>query len=212
MIFQDSIIYERFGLTNDNGGRYVLQKVDIDHLKTTIPHETRQYTGCEDEVGWLSLHGALESKVIEFANEINDWRDSHKKEVTSAITLKDRAFWVRTGPEFPSAKRHNQNTAGMLAIEAVCTDPDRVIEYERWYNTVHVPDMLSTELYHTAYRFRNLAYKAGRGAFLALYETEIDPMSAKQMFWEQFRPKWIEAGRVIDTMKVVSAASYRVLL
>lgn len=116
-----------------------------------------------------------------------------------------RTIFKRIGPDFGSG---SETQTGLLAVESKCSDPQHEAEWHEWYNTVHVPDMLASGLYYAAYRFEIAARTEGRGHYLALYETNRDPAKAHRAFWEEFRPRWIASGRVIDTMRVTSAISY----
>lgn len=118
-----------------------------------------------------------------------------------------RTIFRRIGSDFGSI-RTERMIAGLLLIESRCSDPECEAEWHHWYNTVHVPDMLGSGLYHTAYRFEIANRIEGRGHYLALYETDLQPTEAHRSFWEEFRPKWIASGRVISTMQVTSAVSY----
>ena len=119
----------------------------------------------------------------------------------------ERTLFRRIGPDFGSLDGSRQVT-GLLAVESRCSDVEREAEWHDWYNTVHVPDMLGSGLYHTAFRFEIFDRMEGRGHYLALYETDLDPGAAHRSFWEEFRPTWIRSGRVIETMRVTSAISY----
>ena len=35
-------------------------------------------------------------------------------------------------------------------MESDCSDPSREEEFNRWYDDIHLPDVLSTGLYHAA--------------------------------------------------------------
>lgn len=140
-------------------------------------------------------------------------RDLPRMERTDQFGARDehcqieRALFDRIGSDFGSPHAGRKVT-GLLAVESKCSDAKREAEWHDWYNTVHVPDMLASGLYHTAYRFEIVSRTEGRGHYLALYETDLDPATAHRSFWDDFRPKWISSGRVIDTMHVTSAASY----
>ena len=167
----------------------------------------------ENAPGYLSIYELEEDDLEAAALAFEAQRVEHRRQEQGqpAVQIADAATWRRVGPDFRSAGSRGAAVSGLLAIEALCTDPSKLEDYNRWYNGTHVPDMLGTGLYHTAYRFENISPEPGRGAYLALYETDQDPLSAQRAFWQDFRPIWIETGRVIDTMKVVSARSYRQL-
>lgn len=117
----------------------------------------------------------------------------------------------------------------MFVIEARCTDDARVDEFNRWYNDVHVPDLLDTRLFTSAYRFTAVAAGALTGAavptetevvaapadprptYLALYETDADPVGAVDAFGRTHRPRLKAAGRLIDYLEVTWRGIYRQL-
>ena len=43
-----------------------------------------------------------------------------------------------------------QKTRGIMVMESDCSDPSREEEFNRWYDDIHLPDVLSTGLYHAA--------------------------------------------------------------
>ena len=58
----------------------------------------------------------------------------------------------RLGGEFRSSSRP---VRGILAVLSNCTDATHENEFNNWYNDIHIPDVLDTGLYHTAYRFES---------------------------------------------------------
>ena len=50
------------------------------------------------------------------------------------------------------------------------TDPAREAEFNRWYEAIHVADILETGAFHTAYRYESLDPQATKTTYLALYE------------------------------------------
>lgn len=64
----------------------------------------------------------------------------------------------------------------ILYVESRPVSPDRTDEYNRWYNDVHVPEVLALPDFVAAQRF---APVDDEGRFVAIYEIESDdPHSA----------------------------------
>ena len=55
-----------------------------------------------------------------------------------------------------------------------CTDPSREEDFNRWYDTVHVPDVLKTPGALRATRFKNDEPQEGHWKYLAIYEVETE--------------------------------------
>ena len=83
----------------------------------------------------------------------------------------------------------------ILVAESNCTDLAREEEFNHWYNTVHVPDVLETPGILSARRFRNDEPPEGHGRFLAIYEVETeDIQQTVSRFGEIVTEKW-QQGR-----------------
>src|SRR5713101_4307403 len=55
--------------------------------------------------------------------------------------------------EFCAASRP---TRGILLVLSNCKDPAREAAFHRWYEDIHVADILQTGAFHTAYRYESL--------------------------------------------------------
>jgi hypothetical protein len=65
----------------------------------------------------------------------------------------------------PSAAR-----TGHILTHVLCTDPDRVEEWDRWYDDVHVPDMLSCGAFSALSRWRRVDPVVAGPNHLTLYD------------------------------------------
>jgi len=85
-----------------------------------------------------------------------------------------------------------------------CADPAREAEFNEWYNSTHIPDMLQAEGFVAATRYQLLGNPGpGQGKFLAVYEVEADELG-KAFAGVQKRLAEVTAqGRVIDVVRVV---------
>jgi hypothetical protein len=85
-----------------------------------------------------------------------------------------------------------------------CADPAREAEFNEWYNSTHIPDILQAEGFVAATRYQVLGNPGpGQGKFLAVYEVEADDL-AKAFAGVQKRLAEVTAqGRIIDVLRVV---------
>jgi|SRR5579875_91783 len=99
----------------------------------------------------------------------------------------------------------------LFLVQTRCTDPAREEEFNRWYDTVHVPDVLAAEGVVAAQRFK-LAGRPPENApnvqYLAIYELEgDDPRPALRNIQAEVQ-KATAAGRMIDCLEIVSATTF----
>lgn len=64
---------------------------------------------------------------------------------------------------------------GILIVESRPASPERTDAYNRWYNEVHIPDVLRVPGFLSARRY---APVDGEGPFVAIYEIEGDDLQA----------------------------------
>lgn len=58
-------------------------------------------------------------------------------------------------------------TKGIMVVQSAPADPSREDEYNEWYSTVHIPEILSVPGFASARR-----YKSADGSYLAIYELD----------------------------------------
>ena len=109
-------------------------------------------------------------------------------------------LFKRLGGQFRSAIRP---VTGNLVVLLDCDDPSREGEFNRWYNDIHIPDILDTALYHTAYRYKSLNLEGSRGKYLNLFETDqADPGQALRELTAKSE-EWKQQGRMFDGLSLV---------
>lgn len=59
---------------------------------------------------------------------------------------------------------------GHILTHVLCSDPTRVDEWDRWYDEIHVPDMLSCGAFSTVSRWRRLTPATVGANHLTLYD------------------------------------------
>ena len=125
---------------------------------------------------------------------------------TPYIQVVRSGVFKRLGGEFCAASRP---TRGILLVLSNCKDPAREAEFNRWYEDIHVADILETGAFHTAYRYESLDPQATQAKYLALYETEqSDPAKAREALGKA-RADWEKRGRLSDTIEVVASLTAR---
>ena len=112
----------------------------------------------------------------------------------------------RLGGEFSAA---NKPTLGILLVLSNCKDAAREQEFNRWYEDVHIPDILDAGGFHTAYRYESLDPEATKAKYLAIYETDNqDPAKAREKH-SAVRADWQQRGRLSDLIVTTSSITAR---
>ena len=79
----------------------------------------------------------------------------------------------------------------LLVAESNCSDPAREEEFNHWYNTIHVPDVLETPGILRGTRFKNDEPPEGHGKYLAIYEVETEDIQQTiSTFGEIITERW----------------------
>ena len=126
----------------------------------------------------------------------------------SFLDMVSGRLFDRIGPEF--ATEGIQDVTGIQLVVTTCVDPSQTSEFNAWYDTMHIPDVLATGFFFAAYRYVHRADEST--LFLALYETdrrEISTIPAKVR--TRFRPQWVEAGRWSELVSVEVSSMYAVV-
>ena len=110
------------------------------------------------------------------------------------------------------------NAIWMVATR--CTDPAREEEFNRWYDEVHVPDILTIPHVVAAQRFR-LARDTSRSSspwaaedgprYLAIYELDTDDPDIILRALGELRPRLVAEGRMIDVIEGQSSTFFTAL-
>jgi hypothetical protein len=84
----------------------------------------------------------------------------------------------------------------ILKVRTNCSDPEKEVEYNDWYNNVHLPDVLETPGVVRATRYENTNPAEGEAKFVAIYEIETDDIDAFMNALNENIQKKREAGRM----------------
>ena len=108
----------------------------------------------------------------------------------------------RKGGEFNAAAKPS---LGMLLVLSNCKDTHDEKEFNRWYEDVHIPDILDTGAYHTAYRYVSTDPEATKGKYLAIYETDNRDAAAARGKLNAVRADWTARDRLYGGIDVVAS-------
>ncbi len=97
----------------------------------------------------------------------------------------------------------------LLTVETNCCDSSRENEFNNWYDTVHVPDILETPGFVRAVRYENTNPAEGQGKFIALYEIETDDLASTLAKFDEIVNARAKEGRMSDLVAVVGGRLYR---
>ena len=116
--------------------------------------------------------------------------------------LGDMAAWgIFQGIGSTSTASPGRPVGGLLINSQNSKDPSRAQEFSDWYSTIHVPDVLGSGLYHSAYRYQNDEPGDVLGQFINIYETHLDPMEASDGLRGE-RDKWEATGHTNDLLEI----------
>jgi hypothetical protein len=175
--------------------RHALRFVNTDSSSQAGQYVATYETNWEDVAQAMPVHREASMKL----RERGDRGTPYLQVVRSGV-------FKRLGGEFCAARRP---TRGILLVLSNCKDSARAAEFNRWYEDIHVADILNTGAFHTAYRYESVDPQATQAMYLALYETEQhDPAKAREALGKA-RADWEKRGRLSDTIEVVASLTAR---
>jgi hypothetical protein len=99
----------------------------------------------------------------------------------------------------------------ILMVKSRCNDAARADEFNRWYDEVHVPDVLAASGVVAAQRYK-LAGRPSKGEptveYLAIYEFGDDDPTAGMAGIQEQMAKIVPAGRMSELLEVISATTF----
>ncbi|MFC2012388.1 hypothetical protein ACFLVU_04595 [Chloroflexota bacterium] len=97
----------------------------------------------------------------------------------------------------------------ILVVALNCSDPAKEGEFNEWYNTIHLPDVLETPGFVRATRWQHTDPKEGDAKFLALYDIETEDIQATMKAMGENLTKKREQGRMSDLSSRVLMGLYK---
>ena len=99
----------------------------------------------------------------------------------------------------------------ILVVTSRCTDSAREAEFNRWYDDVHLPAILTCEHFVGAQRYK-LAGRASKSepeaTYLAIYEMDTDDVPAAMKALGEGLATAPAEARTIDTLQLFSTTTF----
>jgi hypothetical protein len=100
-------------------------------------------------------------------------------------------------------------TKWLVIVESNCKEPAKEDEFNRWYNEIHLHDVLETLGVVRATRYERIAPEEGQAKYVALYEVEADDLGAVMNSVEENIARKASQGRMSPLLEMTSTSSYR---
>ncbi|MBN1830135.1 MAG: hypothetical protein JW884_13475 [Deltaproteobacteria bacterium] len=93
----------------------------------------------------------------------------------------------------------------LLIVETNCKDKSRETEFDAWYDTIHIPDILEgSPGFKKVARYINRNPLPGQGKYLAIYEIETTDIDATMKSHQENVEAKYALGRKSQILEVVS--------
>jgi hypothetical protein len=172
--------------------RHALRFVNSDPSSQAGQYVATYETTWEDVAKAMAAHREASAKLRERGDR-----------GTPLLQVVRSGVFKKLGGEFCAARRP---TRSILLVLSNCKDLAREAAFNRWYEDIHVADILETGVFHTAYRYESVDPQATQATYLALYETEqSDPAQVQEaMRKARAEANWAQRGRLSDLLEVVT--------
>jgi hypothetical protein len=92
------------------------------------------------------------------------------------------------------------------------SDPGREVQFNDWYDNMHVPDALSSPGIVRARRFQAPGFRDGRAKYLAVYEIDSDDIDETMRVRLAIRAEEVKRGRASSSFPHLSFSLWRDVL
>ena len=166
--------------------RHPIRFVNTEPGGVTDPHGKVASYVATYETSWEDVPAAMEALRANGARLREAGRSNDDLDLVASGAFK------RLGGEFRTAVRP---VRGILIAMFNIPDAEKA-EFERWYKDNHIPDILGTGHYHSAYFFESLDPRATLGGnLLALFETDRNEVGRFERERHKMGPYWAEHDR-----------------
>ncbi len=128
-------------------------------------------------------------------------------------------YWGQVNVETYSEVKDYNMAKWLLVIQSNCSDSSREDDFNRWYNDIHVPDVLKFPGFTSAARYEQVFIPgtlcdkdhptAAKAKYLAMYEIEADDIDNVIKKATENSTKLREAGRFTDLLEILARGLYR---
>jgi len=101
-------------------------------------------------------------------------------------------------------------TRAVVLVFTDCTDSAREKEFNEWYDSTHVPDILETPGFVGCIRYELMGNPGpGQGKYLAVYDVESNDLPSALAGLQQRVAQLGAQKRIIDCIRLVSVTACR---
>jgi len=98
----------------------------------------------------------------------------------------------------------------LLWVESTCRDSSQEEEFNRWYDEIHIPDVLKGgPEFRTCRRYQQISSAHGQKIYVAIVEIETDDINRTLEVHRKNMERVRREGRLTDLVKVISRRLYR---
>ncbi len=98
---------------------------------------------------------------------------------------------------------------GVRLVLTNCTDPSRTQEFNRWYDQVHLPDILGAGVATHGLRYQNVDSQPGEAAYLAIYEIEREDLDTVDRAFAHVAQRLTQQGRMHAALEIARRAVWQ---
>ena len=99
----------------------------------------------------------------------------------------------------------------LYIVESNCKDSEKKIEFNKWYNTIHVPDVLETKCFLGLDRYELLEPDPTKGQYIAVYRIASGDLKKDlEAHWDNMKRKESQ-GRISALINVTDRGMYRAI-
>ena len=137
--------------------------------------------------------------------------EAARGQYTTLLSAPLNGIYAPIGAEQKSARAARSTPKALLVVFANCKDPARDAEFNRWYDTVHIPNVLQARGLLTARRYTCVHQRHGKGQYLAIYELDIEDAQQFERDMQAMSKEEAARGQRTDLIEVAVSGVYRPL-
>ncbi len=98
---------------------------------------------------------------------------------------------------------------GVRLVLTNCMEPSREREFNRWYDQVHVTDLLEAGVASHGLRYQNAEPQLGEAKYLAIYEVDREDLDRVDEEFARIADRLAERGRMHPALEIVNRGMWR---
>ena len=119
------------------------------------------------------------------------------------------AMKTRRTFEFRDPDQHD--LTGLLAMGSNPKPAGTDDAFNDWYDNVHMEDIKDTRMYTVCHRFQTVDPQEGQIQYINMYETDLKNVSEALTGLDNFRPGWVERGRLYEGRDFLLRGAYQLM-